>query len=357
MRSLLALAGLSLLTMIVLFTRLSGMSYAASLTALSVQQEMQTAVTPSTHPSPSATSMRNAPVIVSSGNVSLRLVRLNQLDCGQYATQNECDTWAYSACSAASMTEVVNAYGHQYRVTDILQVESALGEITPQLGLVEDRGVAHTLAHFGFTTEWGEDLWTLDQLIAIANTGFPVIVSFPPPLWGHILVLRGGDASTVTLADSSRYNIVIYPRSKFLYFWRGFAAIALPYGPSYYQTLARQDAQQAGIRPDIFSRQMNQESGFQPFVVSPAGAIGISQFMPTTAAGIGLNPWNPVASLQAAARYMANKLTYYAGDYRKALASYNAGSGAVATAVALYGSAWLAHMSTETQGYVRDILG
>ena len=66
---------------------------------------------------------------------SRALVRLSQLDPGQYNSSSEFDTWAYSACSAAAMTEVINSYGHNYRVTDILKVESQIGEITPQLGL------------------------------------------------------------------------------------------------------------------------------------------------------------------------------------------------------------------------------
>ena len=357
MFSFLALPGLVVLILIVLLTHLPGMSYDAALTALTVQQELRMTISPSISHATTPTSTKNVPVVASSGNAARTLQRISQLDPAQYNSTSQFTTWAYSACSAASMTEVLNAYGHHYRITDILKVESGLGEITPQLGLVEDSGVQHTLNQFGFTTEWGEQRWTLDQLITIATTGFPVIVSFPPPLWGHILVLRGGNAQTVWLADSSRYDIVTYPRSKFLYYWRGFAAIALPYGPNSYQALARKDALQAGIRPDIFSRQINQESGFQPFVVSPAGALGIAQFMPQTAAGVGLNPWDPVASLQAAARYMAGKLASYGGDYGKALASYNAGSGAVDTAVRLYGSSWLAHMPAETQGYVRDILG
>ena len=355
-RTYLVLFGLGVLILLVLATHMSSMSYEASLTMMSIQQQEQIIASPSAHPTPRAA--KNVPVIASSKNASGHLVRLNQLDCDQYASQSECATWAQSACSAASMTEVLNAYGgHHYRITDILQVESALGEITPQLGLVENSGVAHTLAHFGFATEWGVNRWSLDQLVAIANTGFPVIVGFPPPLWGHILVVRGGDAHNVILADSSRYAITLYPRSRFLYYWRGFAAIALPYSPASYQQLAVPDAQQAHIRPDIFTRQINMESGFQPFVVSPAGALGIAQFMPRTAAGVGLNPWDPVASLQAAARYMAGKLASYGGDYARALASYNAGSGTVDTAVRLYGSNWLAHMPKETQAYVRDILG
>src|SRR5438876_4591256 len=51
---------------------------------------------------------------------SKSLVRLSHLDPGQYNSNQEYNAWAYSACSSASMTEVINAYGHHYRVTDIL---------------------------------------------------------------------------------------------------------------------------------------------------------------------------------------------------------------------------------------------
>src|SRR4249920_847941 len=51
----------------------------------------------------------------------------------------------------------------------------------------------------------------------------------------------------------------------------------------HFVTLAGQDAASAGISPDIFVRQINQESGFNPSAVSPAGAIGIAQFEPATA--------------------------------------------------------------------------
>jgi hypothetical protein len=69
-------------------------------------------------------------------NASQQLERLSQLDSAQYASPDEYNTWAYSACSAASMTEVFNAYGHHYRVTDILKVEAQIGEITPAMGLL-----------------------------------------------------------------------------------------------------------------------------------------------------------------------------------------------------------------------------
>ena len=60
-------------------------------------------------------------------NASQRLVRISQLDPNQYSSADEYNTWAYSACSAASMTEVFNAFGHHYRITDILKVEAQFG--------------------------------------------------------------------------------------------------------------------------------------------------------------------------------------------------------------------------------------
>ena len=122
-----------------------------------------------------------------------------------------------------------------------------------------------------------------------------------------------------------------------------------------YQGVARSAAIANGINPDRFVRQIQQESGFNPNAVSPAGAIGIAQFMPGTAAGMGINPHDPVASLNAAARMMGNLSKQFGGDYSKALAAYNAGPGAVQSAVRRGGSNWLANLPAETQSYVTTI--
>lgn len=124
-----------------------------------------------------------------------------------------------------------------------------------------------------------------------------------------------------------------------------------------FEVLAIQSAQKAGIDINIFVRQIQQESGFNPNARSPAGAQGIAQFMPSTAAGLGINPWDPNSALPGAALYDARNLKKYGGDYSKMLAAYNAGGGAVDNAVANYGSSWLSHMPTETQHYVQAILG
>lgn len=162
-------------------------------------------------------------------DASRTLLRLSQLDRNQYASQSEYNTWAYSACSTASLTEVFNAYGRHYRITDVLKVESALGEITPQLGLTENIGIANTAARFGFLTTWGND-WTLAQVKSYANAGHPVIVGWPPSLYdgGHIVVVTGGDATTVYLADSSLWNRQALSNTQFLQWWGGFAAVVTP---------------------------------------------------------------------------------------------------------------------------------
>lgn len=125
-----------------------------------------------------------------------------------------------------------------------------------------------------------------------------------------------------------------------------------------YVPVARQDALFVGISPTIFVRQINQESGFNPAAVSPAGAVGIAQFLPSTAREVGVNPWDPIQSLEGAAHLMAQYIhTQYHGDYAKALAAYNAGPGTVQWAVSQGGPNWVSYLSVETKNYIRIILG
>jgi hypothetical protein len=163
--------------------------------------------------------------------VAQSVVRVDQLDQAQYASSNEWQTWAYSACSAAAMTEVLNRYGFHLRLHDVLVVENARGDIDPTLGLTHDGGIADTLAQFGLKTTWGEH-WSLAQVMSTANSGFPVIVGWPPDRYagGHIVVVLGGNfaSGTVEIADSSSWNRHTVSASQFLGWWGGFAAVALP---------------------------------------------------------------------------------------------------------------------------------
>jgi soluble lytic murein transglycosylase-like protein len=79
----------------------------------------------------------------------------------------------------------------------------------------------------------------------------------------------------------------------------------------------------------LLAAQLTAESGFDPDAVSPAGAQGIAQLMPVTAASYGLrDPFDPAAAINAQARMMSGLLPHF-GSVRLALAAYNAGSGAV----------------------------
>lgn len=119
----------------------------------------------------------------------------------------------------------------------------------------------------------------------------------------------------------------------------------------YYIDYANQIAIKEGLDPAIFIAQLNQESGFNPKAKNPkSGAIGIAQFMPSTAKGMGFTAGiDPLRDIRMAAQYMKSKLKMYNGDYRLALASYNAGSGNVAK----YGGV---PPFKETQNYVNRIM-
>jgi len=160
---------------------------------------------------------------------SKALKRISQLDSAQYNSTQDFNTWAYSACSTAAMTEVFDAYGRHYRIADVLKVEAAIGEITPALGLVEDVGIQRTATLLGFNTNWGYSR-SLDTIISIANKGEPVIVSWPPSRYdgGHLVVVVGGNSSRVFLADSSLYNRTSLTRAQFMNWWAGFSAVVTP---------------------------------------------------------------------------------------------------------------------------------
>lgn len=123
-----------------------------------------------------------------------------------------------------------------------------------------------------------------------------------------------------------------------------------------YVAVAEKAADDAGIPPVYFVRQIQQESGFNPNAVSVTNAQGIAQFEPSTASGLGVNPWDPYSALPGAARLMASYYHRY-GSYAKALGAYNAGTGSVQSAEYACGMNWLSCMPGQTQDYVYRIMG
>jgi hypothetical protein len=101
------------------------------------------------------------------------------------------------------------------------------------------------------------------------------------------------------------------------------------YTKSALQDLARQEALRAGVDPELFLRLVNQESRFNPRAVSSAGAQGLAQLMPGTAADLGVeDPFDPVQNLRGGAQYLRKRLDQFQ-DPKLALAAYNAGAGNV----------------------------
>jgi Transglycosylase SLT domain/D-alanyl-D-alanine carboxypeptidase len=119
--------------------------------------------------------------------------------------------------------------------------------------------------------------------------------------------------------------------------------------PQYAATLARA-AQRWNVSATLLAAQLYAESGFNPFARSPAGAQGIAQFMPGTAAGLGLeNPFDADRAIDAQAHLMRDLLRRFAA-VPLALAAYNAGPAPVAACGCVPSFA-------ETRAYVARILG
>lgn len=116
-----------------------------------------------------------------------------------------------------------------------------------------------------------------------------------------------------------------------------------------YLETAKSMARKYNVPEDLFLRLVQQESGWKPGAVSHKGAIGLAQLMPGTARVLGVNPRDPVQNLEGGARYLSRMYRKF-GNWRLALAAYNAGPAAVEkhNGVPPY---------RETRDYVRKILG
>lgn len=218
-----SLAGGALLFIVLVLSILTHTgTYSVALPHLVAQTDVQT--TDSTH---SGETRQPKPIMF---NASKALIRLDQTSNEQYSSQAEHDAWSPSSCSAASVTEVMNAYGHSYKIADILKIEADIGAITPSQGLLSPEGIDQTATKFGFQTQTLANP-TLKQILTIANSGKPVIVNFPSQVWtgGHFLVVVGsitvGGISYVHLADSSTLNMQYMLPTRFEHYWQGLAKV------------------------------------------------------------------------------------------------------------------------------------
>lgn len=109
-------------------------------------------------------------------------------------------------------------------------------------------------------------------------------------------------------------------------------------------------AQKYGVDPNVVMAQAYAESGGNQSAVSSAGAIGVMQLEPETAAGLGVDPHDLAQNIDGGVRYLSQQFQRF-GNYTLALAAYNWGPGRIA--VDKDPSTW----PEETQNYVSRILG
>jgi hypothetical protein len=89
-------------------------------------------------------------------------------------------------------------------------------------------------------------------------------------------------------------------------------------------------AAEEGVDPYLLWTIAYNETRFRPWLVSPAGAQGLMQFIPATAVRFNLpNPYQPEPAIKAAARYVRFLQNRFGGRIDSILAGYNAGEGAV----------------------------
>ncbi len=118
---------------------------------------------------------------------------------------------------------------------------------------------------------------------------------------------------------------------------------------STYADAINQAAQEYGVDPKLVAAVAEVESGFNQDAVSGAGAVGVMQLMPETAATLGVNPYDATQNIEGGAKYLGELMKSFGGDVRKAVAAYNAGPQAVRdyNGVPPYG---------ETEDYVDSVL-
>lgn len=127
------------------------------------------------------------------------------------------------------------------------------------------------------------------------------------------------------------------------------ANASLPLADESLSSLITNAAKKYQVDPKLVSAVAEVESGGRQEATSVAGAVGVMQLMPDTAASLGVNPYDKRENVEGGAKYLKEMLDLFGGDVKKAVAAYNAGPEAVKN----YGGV---PPYKETQNYVNKVL-
>lgn len=142
---------------------------------------------------------------------------------------------------------------------------------------------------------------------------------------------RGPDGETLFSdrpIDDPRYTLLSHSRNgKYL---GQLSAPAMRVSRQQIETYIDSAAKRYSVDAKLIKAIIQAESGFNPYAMSKAGAVGLMQLMPDTAAGYNIaDLMDPQANIDAGVRHVADLLRQFNNDIELVLAAYNAGAGAV----------------------------
>lgn len=179
--------------------------------------------------------------------------------------------------------------------------------------------------------------------LSIGNDGVPVITDFPR---AEAVDYQPGDFERIALRQKGVAHRGLGASAR----GRDRPAAMAPGIPPWIDELVSLASRKHDLPASLLVAVIAVESGFRADAVSPAGALGLMQLMPRTAADLGVtDPLDPRQNVEGGARYLAFLRRHFKSD-ELALAAYNAGPGRVARAGGVPDL-------PETKAYIESVLG